>query len=184
MSLTPDRLARRIARRGVPRHELNRPTSRLAKVGLGLVGMVLVIVLMPILGEVLLVVLLLWPAVILRNWLRMRRFARKHAGQSFLIVSRRHGWHELIRNNVIPALPSEVVCVWSDHDSSGHELLRGFIRRNRWAGKRPYLVNVSARGLAMVPLHERLRDFKRSSRRDSSIQQQIGEIVAAASAAK
>ena len=168
--------------RGQP-HRIQGPLWRRVAIAIS-VGLVLL--LSVILGAGFLLLLLPFlvvaiPVLLCIDWGRKRLFLTHYAGQSFLVAGWRRGWREFVANNVEPAMPSGMTCLW-DRTQPDRSSAQWFLdhRIKRPAGlRRPYLVAISRteRSLRFVPLHDVLLPLKPQAKRSVETQRQVAEVL-------
>jgi len=127
------------------------------------------------------VVILLLPVALASGLLELARgwfFCWRHRGELYLVCSRRHGWHEMLVNNLLPGLPSNVVVLWVGPGGRSRRWAHPpFLDRPGYA--KPYLAAVGWRRVRFASLNEMLRPWRRSGRRDHSTQRELSAVVAA-----
>ena len=159
---------RRLVRDGVPA-DRKKSESKLKDAAARAVGVAAIVLFLPVIG----VVLIALPAILVWKWYRKHQFVRAHEGTAFVIVTRRHGWKELIENNVVPALPAGVVAVWDGDRMDGFRPTDlPEIRPTR-----PYLISLRGRRVSVRPLHEDLRPFKQRGKRNEATQAEIRRLI-------
>jgi hypothetical protein len=120
-------------------------------------------------------------ALAVRDWWRRRKFRLGNAGRYFLVCTTRRGWHEFIRNNVEPVLPSSTTLCWAGRiyrDRRSTEVVQAvssLVRRH----SRPYLIAVSRSGIEALALHEKLLPLKQHAKKSVETQVQVAEIMRA-----
>ena len=55
-----------------------------------------------------------------KDALSFRAFRRREAGNVYFICTSRRGWHDLLKNNVIPVLPDRFRVVWTRRAGGTH----------------------------------------------------------------
>jgi hypothetical protein len=133
---------------------------------------------------VLLLPLLLFLALVFRlcDELSDRRFRRLHDQNVYFVANRRHGWHEFVINNVVPALPPRVCVVWQEQ-MTGRVRERCLPRRLRVHlsfRKKPLMVLVTRKAYRVASMHERLLEWKLHAKKSAIVQEQIRMILDAA----
>jgi hypothetical protein len=126
-------------------------------------------------------VALLLAAIVVEKIVRrvkVYRFRRRFRGKSLLICSRRHGWHDFIVNNVVPALPDDCTVEWTQ-SFRGWDPIVVALRWWRIRGERPLLVHVGKR-VRGVSLQKELLPLRGIARKDAETRRRVAEIVAAA----
>jgi hypothetical protein len=117
-----------------------------------------------------------------RDKLTDRRFRREHDQQVYFVGNRRHDWHEFVINNVLPAITPPMSLVWTERASGS--VRDQVLPESLWAllqgRKKPLLVLVTRNKYRIVPLHERLLEWKEHSRRSEFVQSQVRLILEAA----
>ena len=170
--MTPRQLSARLRRQP-------RPT------GIRLVGHVLAIAGLVVLALVFLAGLAValvvgGPVLLVIDWIRKRRFIKRHLGQSFLMVRRKRRWGDFIVNNVEPALPPDCRCLWEDsREPRSPEML--FVAQRLKKPKdmrRPYLVSISSAGrVRLVPLHDELLPLKTSAQKSTDTRRAVADVI-------
>lgn len=110
-------------------------------------------------------------------WFRVR-----HSGTTFVICSRRDGWHEFLVNNLVPIVPERTTVMWFE-SASRNVAARSFPRSCQRAlakAGRPTLLTVVHGGIRVVPLHDELTPWKGYVARDAQVQARVCEILRAA----
>jgi hypothetical protein len=140
-----------------------------------------VIVLAPFILAFILVVVL--PGMIIWNInaaISLRIFRRREAGHVFLICTSRRGWHDFLKNNVIPVLPDNVRVVWKK--PAGKSEYRSFFRHldcsHIFNVSKPYLVLVTPRALIPKSLNETLQKLKTHPEKSEETRRACAEIIA------
>jgi hypothetical protein len=123
-----------------------------------------------------------WAAVVARDLWRIRRFYRTYRGRYIFVATRRHGWYDFIRNNVMPTLPADVEVAWVDGSERGPfaEDWAVTLRRLNVRGQKPFLLRVMDRRVVVLPLHEQLNSIREQRARSAAVQQEIREILVSA----
>jgi hypothetical protein len=111
--------------------------------------------------------------------LRTAWFRLNNRGRRFLVYTRRHGWNEFVKNNLIP------VC---EQHAEPVEVARGGPTRRCWreahiqaatvGQSKPLLAEVSLLGVRCVPLNEALLPFKEHGAREPKVQQALSDLLA------
>ncbi|MGE0481433.1 MAG: hypothetical protein AB7Q17_13275 [Phycisphaerae bacterium] len=111
--------------------------------------------------------------------LRLARFRRRHRGRVLLVWSSRAGWHDVMRNNVLPAAPPDLVAIHEPSSGFGHapDSIPISARWTLDGTRRPFLAYFDGRKLRAVSLNRRLQPHK-LARRDLPTQRAIGEVLA------
>jgi hypothetical protein len=147
------------------------------RIGLTLGIGVLLIIGFAIYAGLLVALVVAGPGWLVFNWVRNRRFLHQHAGQRFLVVTRRHGWGDFIVNNVEPVLPPRTQCVWDNSEERLTPLsfyFRWWARRPRGL-RRPYLVVIDEKPVALriVPMHEKLLPLKGQTKSSGEVRDAV-----------
>ncbi|MBX7164798.1 MAG: hypothetical protein K1X74_00495 [Pirellulales bacterium] len=151
---------------------MNRPWLQLV------LQVLLVVVALPLVLAVALVTL---PLVLLEqigDYLILRLHCRRRACWSYLVVSPRSNWNNVIENNLAPALPEGVGLVWKRRHDRAPTPIRPW-RVLIWAAAgqaKPCLVRVTWRRLHVVSLHASLRPLKGAAR-DPATQAQLRAVL-------
>jgi hypothetical protein len=131
-----------------------------------------------------LVLLIVLAAVVsdVHEKLWLRRFRKAHAGETFLVATRRNRWFDFIINNVVPVLPPGTTVIWLSRDRDADDPLRRALRAAKHPDvPRPLLVYVTPFEITSVPLHASLWPLKnRAPQRDTSVQEQVALIIESA----
>jgi hypothetical protein len=94
-----------------------------------------------------------------------------------LVYTRRHGWNEFIRNNLIPASAPHIESI---EYPRGGEPWPSTLAHVYTAGKnKPYLVKVSLSGVRYIGLHELLLPLKPHGARRVDVQAELRQMLAA-----
>jgi hypothetical protein len=124
---------------------------------------VILVLLVP-LGLALLILLL--PFMLVEEYrikARLKRFRKREAGNFYLVCTRRHGWFEFIRNNVMPILPPRVNITWyrRDRNRTADDISLLLSRSPGVYGvSKPFLVAVSEDDVKVKSLHEDFIELK------------------------
>jgi hypothetical protein len=131
-------------------------------------------------GTLVVLLLVVWAVLVVRNKLAVRRFYRMYRGQHIFVGTRRHGWYDFLRNNVLPVLPPGVHVAWVERDTRDASLedWSVVLRRVGAVGEKPFLLRVTTRAVAVVPLHDQLAALRANAARDEQIQEKVGQILA------
>ena len=107
-------------------------------------------------------------------WVRQQLYFHRNAGKILLVVDGRHGWRELINNNLIPVVPQDVDQVWFDAELSCRIKMVPLVD---CVEQRPYIALITRRGLKVASLHKSLLPFKSCGRRDDMVQEKLKPIL-------
>jgi len=109
----------------------------------------------------------------------LRRFCRREAGHVYLICTSRRGWHDFLKNNVIPILPDNFRVVWckSMHAGEGMPLLRHLSHSHIFNVSKPYLVAVTRRALVHKSLNTVLQKLKAHPKKSEHTRQACAQII-------
>lgn len=110
-------------------------------------------------------------------WFRVR-----HSGMTYIVCSRRDGWHDFVVNNLVPIVPERTKVVWFE-PASRNAAAREFpssCRRNLAQAGRPALLTIVKGSVRIVSLQDKLLQWKPHVARDAQVQSQVRAIVAAA----
>ncbi len=110
---------------------------------------------------------------------RIRRFRRSHAGQELLVCSSRGGWHELVINNVEPAIPRSLELCWISgrrRDRFGADLRRA-LHAEGTPPATPFLARIEADLIRTVPLRDALWPLKSRGRRSEAVEAEVAELI-------
>jgi hypothetical protein len=107
-------------------------------------------------------------------WFRM-----KYRGARFLVYTRRHGWNEFIKNNLIPACDEQVQAIEIPRSGCARRSWReSHIQAATVGRSKPLLAEVSLLGIRCVPLNETLLPFKQHGGRKPELQGELSALVA------
>lgn len=109
----------------------------------------------------------------------LRVFRRREAGHVFLICTSRRGWHDFLRNNIIPVLPENFRVVWtkSARDGQFPNVLGHFARSRIFGVSKPYIVAVTPRALVHKSLNAVLQELKAHPKKSEDTQRACLEII-------
>jgi hypothetical protein len=125
--------------------------------------------------------LLLACAIPLIVWwlLRTAWFRFSNRGKRFLVYTRRHGWNEFIKNNLVPVCEQHIETVeLARCGRTPRPWRESHIRAATIGRSKPLLAEVSLLGVRCVPLNETLLPFKRHSGRRPEVQQELSALLA------
>lgn len=110
---------------------------------------------------------------------RQRHFIREHASHVFLVWHARRGWYDFVRNNVLPALPPNVIAV-QDRRHGGEDL--AMIRRTaappgRACPSHPFLAKIGQQHSPLISLNMALQSMKSRRRRDKGVQDEMRQLL-------
>ena len=159
-----------------------RPLSTLGRrIGDVLSIAILLVIGFAVYAGILVAVVIGGPVLLIVNQLQKRRFLRRHAGQRFLVVRRRHGWGDFVINNVEPVLPSKTKCVWEDSKEpfATAPLFTRWRLKRPGGVRRPYLIVFGEQPvkLRIIPMHEKLLPLKAHARSSDEIREAVRAIV-------
>jgi hypothetical protein len=110
--------------------------------------------------------------------LRTAWFRFSNRGKQFLVYTRRHGWNEFVKNNLVPVCEQHIDVI---------ELARGGRAPRSWPAShieaatvgrsKPLLAEVSLLGVRCIPLNETLLPFKRYGARKPDVQQELRDLL-------
>ena len=138
----------------------------------------LLLLLSPLLFLLGLTLLPLLAVVLVRYEWKLRRLRRLLAGQTILVWSSRHDWHNFIVNNVLPVLPRNVrpfrrrSRVRTPKPEQGLRDLLGAYQRAR-----PYLARIGRSEVSIQPLNYALLPYKGHAGRTMEVQAVVAKIV-------
>jgi len=101
-----------------------------------------------------------------------RAFRRREAGHFYLVCTSRRGWHDFLKNNVIPILPENFRVVWAASAREGlyPDVLRHFARSRNFTVSKPYLVAVTPRALIHKELNAVMQELKIHPKKSEDVQ--------------
>lgn len=108
------------------------------------------------------------------------RFARLHHGRTYFIWASRRDWHDVVMNNILPALPPDVIAA-HEHSPLGQSLRVARLIGLDWQTRqhsRPYLLAPRGRRLHARSCNDPLQDLKPRARRSAAVQDQARVILA------
>lgn len=112
----------------------------------------------------------------------LRRFRRREAGTFYLVCASRRGWHDFLRNNLIPVLPDDTQAVWCGRARGGRR--RAFFSHLARSGilgvPKPYLVAVTRRTLMHKSLNGALQELKARPKVSEHTRESCAGIIAEA----
>jgi hypothetical protein len=107
-------------------------------------------------------------------WFRIR-----YRGARFLVYTRRHGWNEFIKNNLIPACDQQVQAIEISRSGCAHRSWREAHIQAAIVGRsKPLLAEVSLLGVRCIPLNEVLLPFKQHGSRELQVQHELKALLA------
>lgn len=97
---------------------------------------------------------------------------------TYLVCSPRRGWNEFLVNNVLPAIPSGLGCIWTTRQGAKN----GRRAENLlvWSGigkAKPYLAEVRPFRVRYRSLNDRLQPLKSRSRVDEPTRQELQTLL-------
>lgn len=109
----------------------------------------------------------------------MHVFRRREQGHVYLICTSKRGWHDFLKNNVIPAVPGDVRVVWQEaRRNDEYPRIFAYLARSRVFGvPKPYLVRITARNPVCKSLNPALRRLKTCPRKSRETQKACVEII-------
>lgn len=109
----------------------------------------------------------------------MRVFHRREQGHVYLICTSKRGWHDFLKNNVIPVVPGNVRVVWQEAGRNDeYPRIFAYLARSRVFGvSKPYLVRITARNPVCKSLNPAFRQFKARPRKSPETRQACVEII-------
>lgn len=115
----------------------------------------------------------------MKDAISMRLFRRREQGQIYLICTSKRGWHDFLKNNVIPAVPGNVRVVWQKaRRNDEYPRIFAYLARSRVFGvPKPYLVRITARNPICKSLNPALRRLKTCPRKSRETQKACAEII-------
>jgi hypothetical protein len=131
-------------------------------------------------GTLLFVVGVVWLVAAVRQRAAEQRFLRQYDSRTIFVATRRGGWYDFLRNNVLPLLSADVEVVWFEDKTSTpiQRVLYRLVRRaSRVTPSKPYFVRIAAGKAAVIEAHEQLRPFQASAARDAGVQEQIARLL-------
>jgi len=140
---------------------------------MGPVGIALVVLAVPFIIVLVIVALPFVGIAGLCTRVVLRKFRRKNDGVVFLICTSRRGWHDYLKNNLLPVAPSELRVIWEKHGREGPQepIIINMQRSRIYNTTRPYLVVVREQGIRVVSLNGPLQEFKKTPKRSEQTQQ-------------
>lgn len=142
----------------------------------GLWSKLLLVLLMPLF---VLIAILAMPLVLLFqaiDHLQLRSYCWRHQVWTFLIVSKRRGWHEFVDNNIRPVVPADVALLWCDEVVTPGSPMRWLVSGAIGQGK-PCLVQVTPFHQRARSIHNRLQSKKSQRHIDPALQTLLREIL-------
>ena len=137
-------------------------------------------VLIPLLLAAIVPVLLVIAVPLVVWWLiRTAWFRFSNRGRRFLVYTRRHGWNEFVKNNLIPVCERHIDTVELSRSGRSPRSWRESQIQLATAGQsKPLLAEVTLLGVRCVPLNEKLLPFKRHSARTLEVQRELRDLIA------
>lgn len=129
-----------------------------------------------------LIILLVIPFILVSETkvaMSVRAFRGREQGHVYLICTSKHGWHDFLKNNVIPVVPGGVRVVWqkTGHNDE-HPTIFTYLAHSRIVGvSKPYCVRITARNPVCKSLNPALRRLKTCSRKSPQTQQACAEVI-------
>jgi len=134
-------------------------------------------------------IVVFYPVIIffeIRSWIALINFRRKEDGTFYLVCSRAKGWHDFLKNNVIPGLPPEIKVVWwsatrPSKRAKDLSSLRDHLTQSRIFGtSKPFLVAVLRKGLKVKSLNQEMLPLKTAAKVSEETQTACREIILSA----
>lgn len=109
----------------------------------------------------------------------MHVFRRREQGHVYLICTSKRGWHDFLKNNVIPAVPGDVRVVWQEaRRNDEYPRIFAYLARSRVFGvPKPYLVRITARNPIYKSLNPAFRHLKARPRKSRETRQACAELI-------
>ena len=143
-------------------------------------NIIIVIVLLPILvAFVPFLVFVCLPAACihqLRANLALRVFRRRNNGTVYLICTSKRGWHDFVKNNLIPVLPDNFRVVWQKkgcvqgRDAKYAPLFTHLATSHIFSMSKPYLVVVTPTALVPKSINGAFTGLKTKAARSTEVQ--------------
>ncbi len=109
----------------------------------------------------------------------MRVFRRREQGHVYLICTSKRGWHDFLKNNVIPVVSGNVRVVWQEaRRNDEYPRIFAYLARSRVSGvPKPYLVRITARNPIYKSLNPAFRHLKARPRKSRETRQACAELI-------
>lgn len=143
-------------------------------------NIIIVIILLPILVVFVPFVLIVCiPAACihqLRVNIALRVFRRRENGTVYLICTSKRGWHDFLKNNLIPVLPDHFRVVWhkqgcaQGRDGKLPPLFKHLASSHIFSMSKPYLVVVTPKALIPKSINGAFTGLKSKAARSSEVQ--------------
>lgn len=114
-----------------------------------------------------------------RDAVSLRLFQRREDGNFYLVCTPRRGWHDYVRNNVVPILPPNVCVVWY-RPSRGlvPPPIISHVEHSKILGlSKPYLVRVGRSKIRAESLNLDLQEMKRHPATDNRVRIQSASVI-------
>jgi hypothetical protein len=143
-------------------------------------NIIIVIVLLPVLVAFMpFFVIVCIPAACihqLRANLALRAFRHRNNGTVYLICTSKRGWHDFLKNNLIPVLPDNFRVVWhkqgcvQGRDGKLPPLFKHLATSHIFSISKPYLVVVTPKALVPKSINRAFTGLKSKAARSTEVQ--------------
>ena len=112
----------------------------------------------------------------LRVNVALRLFRRREKGTVYLICTSKRGWHDFLKNNIIPVLPDNFQVIWHKQgcvrgrDGKRHPLFTHLAASHICGLSKPYLVFVTPKALIPKSINGAFTGLKSKAARSSEVQ--------------
>ena len=144
-----------------------------------LIAVVALLFLAPIWVPLLAVLVVVAICVAAYRQLWLLRFCWKHAGNAYLVCSRKRGWESLLQNNVLPVVPDRLVPIWMECPGPHADVVAAARMSNVFLPK-PFVLHVTRFRLESAPLNPELRHLKHQAAVSEAARRDARRILEAA----
>lgn len=112
----------------------------------------------------------------LRVNVALRVFRRRENGTVYLICTSKRGWHDFLKNNLIPVLPDHIRVIWHkqgcvrERDAKHLPLFTNLAASHIFSMSKPYLVVVTSKALIPKSINGAFTGLKSKAARSSEVQ--------------
>lgn len=150
------------------------PKKRIIRILIG-------IILVPIALLIFVVFLPVILVVEIKEYVSLRTFRRREAGNFYLICTTRCGWYDFLKNNLIPILPENVKVVWHTRTRIGKidPIFLWILNSGIYGVPKPYIISVQRKRIKAYSLNNDLQIVKKHPKKSVETQVQTQNIISA-----
>jgi hypothetical protein len=141
--------------------------------------MLIGVILVPIALLIFVVFLPVILVVEIKEYIALRTFCRREAGNFYLICTSRRGWYDFLKNNLIPILPKNVKVVWHTRTSAGKNdpIFLRILSSGIYGVPKPYIISVQRKCIKAYSLNNDLQIVKKHPKKSVEIQVQTQNVI-------